>query len=77
MDSDGHRGVTVIEVVSADDFKLYASDGKKVLGLGDEAVSVRGTTVVRVGDLMLSIGETTYSQAFLNEILRKVVARLK
>ena len=77
VDSDGYRGVTVIEVISADDFKLYASDGKKVLGLGDEAVSVRGTTVVRVGDLMLQAGENTFTESFIVELFRKMAPRLK
>lgn len=71
----GASGTIVIEVVSADNFALYA-DGETVPGLGDEAVSGGGTTVVRVGDLMLQTSENSFTESFAVALYQKVIPNL-
>ena len=71
----GASGTVVIEVVSAENFALY-SDGEAVPGLGDEAVSQGGTTVVRVGDLMLQTSENSFTEAFVVALYRKMIPNL-
>ena len=71
----GASGTVVIEVVSADNFSLY-SDGDAVPGLGDEAVSQGGTTVVRVGDLMLQTSENSFTEAFAVALYQKMIPNL-
>ena len=76
-DSDGYRGVIQLQVQGADAYALYKGQGKAVDGIGDEGVSVTGSTVTRVGDLMITIGESSFDEPFENEILRRAAARLK
>lgn len=73
----GATGNVVIEVVSAENFSLYAGDGEEVNGLGDEAVSVGGATIVRVDDLMLQTSENSYTEEFVVELYRKMIPNLQ
>ena len=76
ISSDGAQGTVVIQVQSADDFGLYSS-GTKVPGVGDEAYRGQGTTVVRVGSLMLSAGEDSFTDSFVTDLYRKMAPHLK
>jgi hypothetical protein len=76
ISSDGAQGTVVIQVQSADDFGLYSS-GTKVPGVGDEAYRGQGTTVVRVGSLMLSAGEDSFTDSFVTDLYRKMAPHLR
>lgn len=73
----GGGGTVEIEVVSGDNFAIYKAGGKPVPGLGDEAVKTEGTTVVRVGDLMLETSENSFTDKFATELYRKIIPKLK
>ncbi len=75
ISSGGASGVVEIQVVPADNFSLYSS-GEPVPGLGDEAYRGMGTTVVRVGDLMLQAGENSFTDDFAVAMFRKMVPHL-
>lgn len=79
IDAGGAFGAVVIEVQEADGWSLYSGDSaaKKVSGLGDEAVSVRGATVVKVGNIMLSTGENSMTESLVVELYRKMVPGLR
>jgi hypothetical protein len=74
--SEGAEGTVIIQVQSAKDFDLYSS-GTKVTGLGDEAYRDQGSTVVRVGDLMISAGEDSFTDDFVVDLYRKMIPNLK
>jgi hypothetical protein len=76
IDGQGASGTVVIQVQSAKDFAIYAS-GTKIPDLGDEAYRGQGSTVVRVGDLMLSAGEDSFTDAFVVDLYRKMIPHLK
>jgi len=76
IDGQGASGTVVIQVQSARDFSLYAS-GTKVPDLGDEAYRDQGSTVVRVGDLMLSAGEDSFTDDFVVDLYRKMIPHLR
>ena len=76
IDGQGAQGTVVVQVQSADDFAIYSS-GTKVDGLGDEAYRGQGTTVVRVGGLMLSAGEDSFSDDFVVDLYRKMIPHMK
>jgi hypothetical protein len=76
IDGQGAEGTVVIQIQSADGFDLYSS-GTKVPDVGDEAYSVQGSTVVRVGGLMLSAGENSFTDEFVVDLYRKMVPDLK
>lgn len=75
IEGGGASGTVVIEVVSADNFALY-SDGEAVPGLGDEAFSGGGTTVVRVGDLMLQTSENSFTESFAVALYQKMIPNM-
>ena len=77
IDGQGASGTVVIQVSSATNFALYAASGDKVSGLGDEAYSDGGSTVVRVGGLMLSTGEDSFTNDFVVALYRKMIPNLK
>jgi hypothetical protein len=72
----GAQGTVVFQVGSAKSFSLYSS-GKKLDGLGDEAYDNDGSTVMRVGDLMLSAGEDSLPDDFTADLMRKMAPHLK
>ena len=74
--SGGGGGTVEIDVVPAANIAGYA-DGKKVPGLGDEAYSGGGLTVVRVGDVMLQSNENSFTQGFVVALYRKMIPKLK
>jgi hypothetical protein len=74
--SSGAQGTVSFQVESASGFSIYSS-GTKVEGLGDEAYSSLGTTNVRVGSLMISPGEDSFTQDFTTDLLRKMAPKLK
>ncbi len=76
IDGEGASGTIEIDVVPGDNISLY-SDGQKVPGLGDEAYSGGGLTVVRVGDLMLQTSENSFTQGFAVALYRKMIPKLK
>jgi hypothetical protein len=76
IDGQGASGTVVIQVQSAKDFTLYSS-GSKVADLGDEAYRNQGSTVVRVGDLMLSAGEDSFTDDFVVDLYRRMVPHLR
>ncbi|TSD95652.1 hypothetical protein FOS14_17785 [Skermania sp. ID1734] len=78
--SGGGAVATVgIDVVPGDNFSLYANDpqAKKVDGLGDEAVTVAGTTYVRVGDVMMQAGENSATNDFAVAMFTKMAPKLQ
>jgi hypothetical protein len=78
MQFDGTpTGTIQVQALPAGQFWLYKSDGKSVSGIGDEAVSVRGTTYVRVGQVMLTTGENSFTETFAQEVYKKMAPRLK
>ena len=77
ISSDGAQGTVVIQVQSADDFAALYASGTKVSGLGDEAYREQGSTVVRVGGLMLSAGEDSFTDSFVTDLYRKMAPHLK
>lgn len=79
IDAGGAFGLVVIEVQEADGWNLYAGDSgaKKVAGVGDEAVTVRGATVAKVGNVMLSTGENSLTDEFIVELYKKMVPGLR
>jgi len=76
IDGQGASGTVVIQVMSADHFDMYAVSGDKVNGLGDEAYSDGGSTVVRVGGLMLATGENSFGNDFVVALYRKIIPHL-
>lgn len=72
----GAGGTVVVQVQSAKDFGLYKS-GTKVAGVGDEAYKAQGSTVVRVGGLMMSAGEDSFTDSFVVDLYRKMAPHLK
>lgn len=70
-------GAVAIETTPAEDFDLYASNGKPISGIGDEAVDSAGTTYVKVGDVMLQAGENSFTGDFVTELFRKMAPNLK
>ena len=76
IDGQGAQGTVAIQVQSAQDFAIY-SIGTKVPGSGDEAYRNQGSTVVRVGGLMLSAGEDSFSDDFVVDLYRKMIPHLK
>ncbi|SDO88488.1 hypothetical protein SAMN04515671_2234 [Nakamurella panacisegetis] len=76
IDGDGASGTVEIDVLSADNFAIYAG-GVKVPGLGDEAYKGDGQTVVRVGDLMLQTSENSFTDGFAVALYRKMIPHLK
>ena len=76
ISSDGASGAIEIDVTSGDDITLYTSE-EKVPGLGDEAYSGGGQTVVRVGDLMLQTSENSFTEEFAVALYRKMIPKLK
>ncbi|MET3805568.1 hypothetical protein ABIB25_002572 [Nakamurella sp. UYEF19] len=72
----GGSGTVEIDITEGDDIGLYRS-GKKVPGLGDEAYSGIGQTVVRVGDLMLQTSENSFTDAFAVALYKKMIPKLK
>jgi hypothetical protein len=54
------------------------SGGKKVPGLGDEAYTdVSGATVMRVGDVMINVGNDEYTPQMTIDLLRKMAPNLR
>jgi hypothetical protein len=76
IDGEGAEGTVVVQVQSAKDFGLYTS-GTKVAGVGDEAYKAQGSTVVRVGGLMMSAGEDSFTDDFVVDLYRKMAPHLK
>lgn len=76
IDGEGASGTVVIQVMSAENFSLYAN-GKKVDGLGDEAYTDGSATVVRVGGLMMTTSEDSFTNSFVTELFRKMAPHLK
>ena len=72
----GPEGAVVMQVQSAKGFAIY-SGGTTVTGLGDEAYRGQGSTVVRVGDLMLLAGEDSFPDDFTVDLYRKMIPHLK
>ena len=77
IDGQGASGTVVIQVESAENFAAIYSSGTKVPDLGDEAYRGQGSTVVRVGDLMLSAGEDSFTDSFVVDLYRKMIPHLK
>jgi hypothetical protein len=77
IDGQGASGTVVIEVTSADNFAAIYGSGEKVPGLGDEAYRDSGSTVVRVGDLMLQTSEDSFTDSFVVDLYRKMIPHLK
>lgn len=77
IDGDGASGTVVIQVVPADNFSLYAGDGTKVSGLGDEAYDLGNSTVVRVGALMLQTSENSFGNDFVVALYQKMIPGLR
>lgn len=73
----GGGGTVQIDVVDGDNFAIYKGNGKAVSGLGDEAVSSEGTTVVRVGDLMLQTSEDSFTQSFVVALYQKMIPKMR
>jgi hypothetical protein len=73
---EGAEGTVAFQVQPAAHFSVYAT-GTKVDGLGDEAYDDGSSTVVRVGDLMISAGEDSFQDDFTTDLLRKMVPKLK
>ena len=70
------NGAIVIMATSGDDIALYRK-GTPIPNLGDEAFSELGTSVVRVGKYMLSVGENSFTQGFVTEMYKRMAPRLK
>ncbi|CAN5590276.1 hypothetical protein BH10ACT8_BH10ACT8_10820 [soil metagenome] len=77
IDGEGASGTVVIQVMSADNFSLYASGGTKVSGLGDEAYDQGNSTVVRVGALMLQTSENSFGNDFVVALYQKMIPKLR
>jgi hypothetical protein len=72
------NGAAVIEVTDAESFDFYKGAGATpVAGIGDEAVTQLGSTVVRVGDVMMSTGENSFTDAFVIEMYRRMADDLR
>jgi hypothetical protein len=68
-------GTVVIQARSADNFDLYRS-GTKVEGLGDEAYTETGSTIVRKGDVTLSAGENSMTDDYVVAMYRRMAPNL-
>lgn len=77
FDGDGAQATVEVQVQSAEDFSLYKDTGKAVPGLGDEAYKGQGSTVVRVGGLMMSAGENSATDEFVVEMYKKMIPKLR
>lgn len=66
----------MIQVVPGDNIAGYSS-GTKVSGLGDEAYDEGGSTVVRVGDVMLQTSENSFGNDFVVALYRKMIPKLR
>ena len=58
-------------------FAIYKATGKPIPGLGDEALTGGGTAYLRVGNVMLSVGESSFDQAWEVEMFRKMAPKMK
>ena len=76
IDGEGASGTVEIDVAPGDGISIY-SDGEKVPGLGDEAYSGGGQTVVRVGDLLMLTSENSFTQGFAVALYQKMIPNLK
>lgn len=72
-------GIVALIAQEADGWSLYAGDSvaKKLTGIGDEAVTVRGTSYMKVGDVQVSAGENSMTDDFTVELLRKMAPGLR
>lgn len=74
----GGLGVIQVELAAADGYEsLYKPGGEPIEDLGDDAVNNAGTIYARVGDLMLSPGESSVTSDFTIEIFRKIAPDLE
>lgn len=69
-------GRVVIQAQSAEDFELFYTSGTVVPGIGDEAYSQFGATVVRKGGVMLSSGENSMTESFVQAMFAKMAPNL-
>ena len=76
--SDGNAEGTVLFQVGAAVRMDEYSDGTKVPGLGDEAyINSNGGSVVRVGNLLISEGDDSFTSDLTLDLLRKMAPNLK
>lgn len=74
----GGLGIIQVVVTAADDYEsLFKPGGEPIEGLGDDAVNNAGTIYARVGELMMSPGESSVTNDFEIEIFRKIAPDLE
>lgn len=76
IDGEGASGTVVIQVMPGDLISSYTG-GEKVAGLGDEAYDSGGSTVVRVGNLMMEAAENSFTNGFVVALFRRMIPRLR
>lgn len=78
IDAGGALAVVEVQATSADNYDtLFKPGGTPIPGIGDDAVNNAGSVYVKVGGVMLSIGEYTASTEFNAEILRRIAPDLR
>ncbi len=70
-------GTIEIDALPADQMAIFRQGSKQVPGLGDEAFTNGGTAYVRVGNVMLSVGENSFTQSFVVEVYKRMAPKMK
>jgi hypothetical protein len=70
-------GTLVIEAAPADGMSFFRGGSKPLPGIGDEAFTNAGTPYVRVGGVMLSSGENSFTSNFVIEVFRRMAPKMK
>jgi hypothetical protein len=70
-------GAIQVVAAPASALAIHRSVGTPVPGIGDEVIHERGTYYLRVGNIMLSIGENSFTSQWVLEMYKRMAPKMK